>query len=80
MSDFVSIKLEDVPADGRGRALGQLGTRATALLAGETIWLPGPRASYLVPTLKRRGYQLHTRKMTHEGVAGFAYWAEKVAK
>ena len=73
MPDFVKIDRTEV-AGLRDR----ISPRTAALLAGETIFVPGDgkwRAG-AIKTMRAHHLRLVTRAMTRAGVAGYAAWTE----
>lgn len=74
----MKIDRSEVPdRDHRGRNLGPL---AQALLAGDTVFVPGPSKSIggCFYTLRNHGYRVRRRTMTRNGIEGIAAWAEKI--
>ena len=79
MPDFVKIDRSEVPKTKRYGGSAVMGRTTRALLEGETIWIAGSPEAFRPGrsiTLKKKGLRLRTRKMSRDGVEGFAAWTE----
>jgi hypothetical protein len=75
-AEFEVVSHDEVPEGRNGR--GQLGPASQALLAGETIWMPGTknRAARFSRLAKPRGFRVRTRAGERNGERGTFIWLE----